>query len=209
MKKIIFSLLFLFMLQMSFGQTYHVTYYGKAKDKSNNPAFNRFGPDMKQKVKELLDNLDNVYRLVNKNGHSKFYYDYALVKGEIDKDPRRYVNKRIFYKDFSEGTYFYEWLDQRDSQVKYKTINTGWKIDATRDTVIAGFDCKFATLKEGENSVFAWFAPAIPIMDGPYWYAGLPGLIIRLETAMEVFQVQDIKVVDEENGENEALPKKE
>ena len=47
-----------------------------------------------------------------------------------------------------------------------------WEIDKSRDTVIAGFDCQYAVLKE--EKIGAWFAPTIPLMDDPFNYAGLP-----------------------------------
>ena len=198
MKKFIFWGLFTFFLHSVYGQTYQVTYYEKTLFDINAPDLDKLDSGMKIKMKDMLNNLVSVYRLENKNGQSKFYFDYALVKGEIDRDPRRYVNQRIVFKNFSEGNYYTEWLDEENSdQPELKALTTGWKIDTSRDTIIAGFDCKYAVLK-GEK-IAAWFAPAIPLMDGPFKYAGLAGLILRLETRNQVVEAYNIQVMKKDN----------
>ncbi len=193
MKKIFFCSLFTFFLHLVYGQTYHVTYYEKQLFDIDAPGLASLSQDMKIKTKELFDNLVNVYRLENKNGRSKFYFDYALVKGEIDRDPRRYVNQKIVFKNFLEGNYYTEWLGEENPESpELKVLNTGWEIDKSRDTIIAGFDCQYAVLEK--EKIGAWFAPAIPLMDGPFKYAGLPGLILRLEAKNHIVEIHDIKL---------------
>lgn len=55
-----------------------------------------------------------------------------------------------------------------------------WKI--TGDTMsLHGFVCQQALLEWGGRNWEAWFAPDIPIFDGPYKFQGLPGLIVRMK----------------------------
>ncbi len=62
---------------------------------------------------------------------------------------------------------------------EFKT-DQNWQI--LNDTLtIHGFFCQKATLIYGNRIWAAWFTHEIPISDGPYRFAGLPGLIIRVE----------------------------
>lgn len=57
-----------------------------------------------------------------------------------------------------------------------------WEIVA--DTVsIGGIVCQKATTRFGNRQWIAWFAPSIPISDGPYKFHGLPGLILKVSDA--------------------------
>lgn len=40
--------------------------------------------------------------------------------------------------------------------------------------------CQKATVSFGNRNWIAWFAPSIPVSDGPYKFCGLPGLIFRI-----------------------------
>lgn len=54
-----------------------------------------------------------------------------------------------------------------------------WQI--TSDTAsLHGLTCQKATLDFGGREWIAWFAPEIPIPDGPYKFCGLPGLIVSI-----------------------------
>lgn len=54
-----------------------------------------------------------------------------------------------------------------------------WKI--TQDTIhFGGNICQRADLSYGGRKWIGWFALDIPIFDGPYKFAGLPGLIVKL-----------------------------
>ncbi|NME68632.1 GLPGLI family protein [Flammeovirga aprica] len=46
--------------------------------------------------------------------------------------------------------------------------------------VIKGYNCILAKAEYGLYKVEAWFTPEIPVSDGPYLFAGLPGLILSL-----------------------------
>jgi GLPGLI family protein len=54
-----------------------------------------------------------------------------------------------------------------------------WKI--LPDTLsIGGFVCQRAESTFGNRKWIAWFAPAIPVSEGPYKFHGLPGLIFNI-----------------------------
>lgn len=59
-----------------------------------------------------------------------------------------------------------------------------WKLHHDTDT-IAGQPCKMASVDYGGRKYKAWYAPSIPIPDGPYVFAGLPGLIVKISDNQE------------------------
>lgn len=57
-----------------------------------------------------------------------------------------------------------------------------WQIRADTAT-IAGLPAQKATCPYGGRSWTAWFSPEVPVSEGPYKFSGLPGLIVKLESA--------------------------
>ncbi|PWJ56560.1 GLPGLI family protein [Dyadobacter jejuensis] len=54
-----------------------------------------------------------------------------------------------------------------------------WEMGMEEDT-IAGYACVKATTSFAGRDYVAWFAPELPIPDGPYLFWGLPGLIVKI-----------------------------
>jgi len=74
-----------------------------------------------------------------------------------------------------------------------------WQI--TADTLTkAGFLCQKAMLDFGGRHWTAWFAPEIPMSDGPYKFCGLPGLIISIGDTKGYwrFELVELKKVERE-----------
>jgi GLPGLI family protein len=61
--------------------------------------------------------------------------------------------------------------------LKYPSLS--WQLVGDTATV-AGIFCKSATTSFGGRDYTAWYAPDIPIPDGPFLFKGLPGLIIKV-----------------------------
>ena len=55
-----------------------------------------------------------------------------------------------------------------------------WQINTERDTTIINLRCLMATTSYGGRDYVAWFAPDVPISDGPYKFCGLPGVIVQI-----------------------------
>jgi len=74
-----------------------------------------------------------------------------------------------------------------------------WQI-ATDTLTKAGFLCQKATLDFGGRHWAAWFAPEIPMGDGPYKFCGLPGLIISIADTKGYwhFDLMEMKKVQRE-----------
>ena len=58
----------------------------------------------------------------------------------------------------------------------YETQN--WEIEDSAKTIL-GYECVMATADYHGRKWTAWFAPEIPIQDGPWKLSGLPGLILE------------------------------
>ncbi|MFY1046541.1 GLPGLI family protein [Chryseobacterium sp. GP-SGM7] len=73
-----------------------------------------------------------------------------------------------------------------------------WKISSDKQK-IGEWNTQKAETEFGGRKWVAWFAPDIPIQDGPYKFHGLPGLIVKLEdnTKSHVFNLQGVKNIKE------------
>lgn len=58
-----------------------------------------------------------------------------------------------------------------------------WNITNDTDSLITGLKTYKAQCQFGGRHWVAWFTPEIPVSDGPYKFGGLPGLILKLESA--------------------------
>lgn len=64
-------------------------------------------------------------------------------------------------------------------EVKESMATINWKLEEDQKTIM-GHLCKLATAKFGGRNYTAWYAPEIPISEGPYKFHGLPGLILEI-----------------------------
>lgn len=62
-------------------------------------------------------------------------------------------------------------------------------------STISGYLCQKATLQYGNRHWTAWFTYDIPISDGPYRFAGLPGLIIKIEDKTQSWKFELVRLL--------------
>ena len=90
-------------------------------------------------------------------------------------------------KDFGASTIFV-WDSTGGDRHHYKVEMSDlvWEIgDSTRN--ILGYECILATADYHGRKWQAWFAPEIPVQDGPWQFCGLPGLIMDAESTDGLF----------------------
>ena len=94
---------------------------------------------------------------------AKTEFEYRIFKNKAEN--------RIGYgiKLLSDKLYYSNFLDQ-----------IRWEIQADAKE-IAGYQVQKATTSFAGRDYIAWFTPEIPLSDGPYKFAGLPGLILELQ----------------------------
>ncbi len=95
--------------------------------------------------------------------------------------PRVKFTPRIL-KDYPKrGSYTFQTELDMEFDVRFedKDAHYEWKLVKGEKT-IAGFKCKKAICDYRGRDYVAWYAPGIPIPNGPYVFEGLPGLILEL-----------------------------
>lgn len=106
----------------------------------------------------------------------------AVMNGDFDKIPRKdgsyYIVKSAasatlrYYDTAGIDRYFY---DETPGE-------WDWEISDSTKTVL-GYECVKASTDFHGRKWTAWFSPEIPVSDGPWKLAGLPGLILEASTA--------------------------
>jgi len=95
--------------------------------------------------------------------------NYSTITYKILKEK---ANNRILTFDqpgnVTTSAFYVESLDKLDWEIKSDTAT------------INGLKCQRADLNFGNRKWSAWFAVEVPINDGPYKFAGLPGLVVRI-----------------------------
>ena len=120
-----------------------------------NPGMNN--PTMQEEVDELVEKFTEELSKWQKSEYSTY---------TISKNIDERIIKNPLYAAFPPQHMEFPFLRQ-------------WNITNVTDT-ISGLYCQQAKIKYGGRDYTAWFAPEIPISDGPYVFSGLPGLIVKI-----------------------------
>lgn len=102
----------------------------------------------------------------------------AYQSGKIDEIPRRDGSYYIF-KSISDGKMEHYDVNGVESLWYEEEIpQIDWELsDSTRN--ILGYECNMATCNLHGRRWDVWFTPEVPIMNGPWKFGGLPGLILE------------------------------
>jgi GLPGLI family protein len=120
-----------------------------------NPEINN--PTSQEEVDEMVDKFMGALSQWEKTVRSRYIVSKILDKGIV---------KNQLYPAFPPQHMEFPFLNQ-------------WSISNISDT-ISGLYCQQATIHYGGRDYTAWYAPEIPISDGPYVFNGLPGLIVKI-----------------------------
>jgi len=102
----------------------------------------------------------------------------------IQKDFKN--RKFIIKKRLGMYEYQYEEPARADWQIKEDTMT------------ISGYKCQKATTRVSGRNYEVWFTPEIPILDGPFKFFGLPGLVVQAvdEKNFFKFKLKGLKEID-------------
>lgn len=170
---IIMAVLGLFIATNSFAQNYKIIYLA---------AYQRDTTES-HKIREEAQLIINEGRsLFQMSNHAQFdsirYHgierkkssNYTPYPIDIIKDYN--TNKLTFYEDIlkDKNVFYYDepMLNKENWQLSSDTMTIGNHL------------CQKAEIEIGNRKWTAWFDPNIPISDGPYKFAGLPGLIVKM-----------------------------
>lgn len=166
--------------------------------------------------------------LANKE-QSKFYNAKTEFKDSLQSTPQgRAVEKQLFndaVKRYSETrdesamnavvyqTFLYIFRSKPDNRMtvydKAGSLEYGvyteplgeieWKISDSTKTVL-GYDCVMSTANYHGRHWTVWFAPDIPLQEGPWKLTGLPGLILEASesTGQHSFEATGLEAANQE-----------
>ena len=124
--------------------------------------------------------------MVTKTGLGQRYYMNPNYEIYLSKDLQNSIFKKKFVHPMSRDQFFIK----INEELKWKVLS---------DTcIIAKFNCQKAEVDYGGRHWIAWFTTDIPLPEGPYYFHGLPGLIIQLADSEEnfVFAATEIKNIN-------------
>lgn len=170
MKKFILPFLLL-LCQISYAQTHQFFYECEFKLDSLS--------ENTEKLSFVLDvNNDNT-----KFYNYDFYYNDSInLKNRYDQDTYNYTyaNLKIRLKKDKNKEDYINFVNQTPNYYSYKTKAVqNWAVQSETKK-IGDFKVQKATTNFGGREWIAWFAPDIPIMEGPYKFNNLPGLILEV-----------------------------
>lgn len=162
-------------LLLASGATQSVFFDSGYKQKLENYRKERISRSKKaSRVDFENENLNDIAELININ--SDYKEDDAGYPVQI-------------YKDRSEGvvsSVYNSYIENIRNDQKIEQMHN-WQITEETDTIL-GYACNMATVTYAGRDYNAWFAPEIPINDGPWKFWGLPGLILKVTDSNELFE---------------------
>ncbi len=128
--------------------------------------------------------------------------DANILRSLLRERPRYSHQWQIFKNYWNENITTVDYI-MPDSYKYHEDIIFEWIL--TNDTkLFKGYNVQKATTYFGGRKWFAWFAPEIPISDGPYKFRGLPGLILHVEDSRQYF-VFEIHAIIRPDPESEMI----
>ncbi len=114
-------------------------------------------------------------------------FNQALEKFKVHRDKTLFLNSfprrrgtAIVYKNYPDGKITVTDNVTSDYVMYEDELNTqNWKISDSAK-IILGYSCQKAECDYRGRHWTAWFAPDIPVSDGPWKLGGLPGLIMEV-----------------------------
>lgn len=97
----------------------------------------------------------------------------------------------VIYKNRSKGTVRSCLYGTSNIEYEQGTMFRDWTLTEVRDSVL-DYVCQQAMVDYAGRKWTAWYAPEIPVSDGPWKLFGLPGLILKADDAEGLFSFEMI-----------------
>ena len=165
----------------------------KAENKKENTMYLEIGNNVSKYYDSkdfIADSIRVLHERQGMNADKSSAIIVPLLRGKIDEVVfKNYPAGKITVTDrIPFSTYKYE-----------ESIETpNWKLVEGALTV-CGYGCKKATTTFRGRAYTAWYAPEIPISDGPWKFTGLPGLIMKVEDDKHHYSFECIGIEQPKN----------
>ena len=150
-----------------------------------------YKPDPSQKDKVIKQNYtldifngESIFRtelrresdsLIIKTGLGSGYNTNPNYELYLTKDLNKQVFKKSFVSPISRDKFFIK----IDEELKWKIF--------PETTVMTNLICQKAEVEYGGRQWTAWFTKDVSLFEGPYYFHGLPGLILQIQDSEEDF----------------------
>lgn len=180
----------------------HVALPAMAKNKGDIEVSYRYSHPV-QTMRSAVPDVTNQYILLTDGSRSKFYSPKTEYIDSIESTPEGFEKfntfKRICYEKKQsdqiprvDGSFYITKSKSDDKMMTFDIASATkfhwmepmphieWNVsDSTMN--IMGYECFMATADYHGRKWIAWFAPEIPVSDGPWKLCGLPGIILQAE----------------------------
>lgn len=121
-----------------------------------------------------------------KKGFGSGYNTNPNYELYLTKDLNNAIFKKSFVSPISRDKFFIKIDDELNWKILPETI------------VITNLNCQKAEVEYGGRQWIAWFTKDIPLFEGPYYFYGLPGLIIQIQDVSEdyIFTATEIRKLE-------------
>lgn len=188
--KCFFAVSFLFLFGILYGQNNRVMYEL------------RYRPSIdSNRVREVLYMLDivegkSVFRtLMRRTSDSLINTGNLGYAFPLSYNRELYLIKNLKEKEFNK--ILVDGITRTSFSLRI-TEPLSWKI-STETKRIESLNCQKASTTYGGREWIAWFTPDIPIAEGPYYFHGLPGLIVSVEDVGQNFSFSLVKISEKAN----------
>lgn len=131
---------------------------------------------------------NRVEKMLTFNQEESIYKNAPTVEPEVNEMKTEGLHFKVkmetpdeqFYKNIVEGKSVEKRsLLDRDFLIEDELKTLKWKLTGDQK-IILDYTCQKATTKRDTSNVIAWFAPELPIQNGPESYGQLPGMILEV-----------------------------
>lgn len=119
--------------------------------------------------------------------------------GNLDAVPGKPIHMYVFKSLPNSSITVYDHAGMEDCYYTEPLAPAHWEIDDSTKTIM-GYECIKATTNYHGRKWAAWFAPEIPLQEGPWKLSGLPGLILEASesSGQHSFKADGIEKTDTE-----------
>lgn len=146
-------------------------------------------PSYSKKGKINVDSLDIPQELRD------IVLEYTEGEKEVIAEPSYHDSVTEYERLYiTEDTVFqFRGVQEPDTKVVFEKPKFQWKI-LTETMKIGDYNCIKATLNYYNRDYEVWFTPDIPLPIGPYYFGGLPGLIVELKDSENMYHFNLVSV---------------